>query len=199
MRKKLYDGKLAEALSKGSTWSRIALLSLVSNSILGIAMIMAMSSQKTIIAPPGLSSNDPMKAEFWVKGAEASKSYLEIMTFYFAHLRLNYNKSNAQYQFDRILINATPSAYTFLKAKFDSDIERIKRNEISSEFHMQSFHLAGLKATIKGTITGYIGSAKLPPKSVEYEITYQIDSGMLSISGFKDKNPQPEDTEGQRG
>lgn len=179
MDSKKYASALKNAEYKSHVWLACGAVLLIANLMLAMAVISADSNEKTIIVPAGF--NTP----FTVEGNKVSPEYIEQMGRYFGNLLLTFHERNAQAQFDTVLRYTHPSAYSELKTQFDVDVDRIRRNDISSVFYLMKIYVKGNVAIITGELNGLVGSQLVSKRQKSYELAFNYD-GDLTILSFKE-------------
>ncbi|MEI8295778.1 MAG: type IV conjugative transfer system protein TraE [Alphaproteobacteria bacterium] len=137
-------------------------------------------SEKIIIHPPEL------KESYWVEGNRFAPSYLEEMAAYFAHLLLDVTETNFPYQSEIVLRFVDSERYGYFKTKFLEDLERIKRNNISTHFQLVETTImpATLVVELSGELLGYVAGKKISQDRETYKVTFRERKGRLFLVGF---------------
>lgn len=146
-----------------------------------LAGSLLMRNERVIVLPPEL------KQGIWVEKEQASTSYLEEMSLYFAHLILDQTPQTASFHRDILLRYAEPSTYGALKAQLISDEERLKKDNVSIQFMPLEVTVTPgqLVVYIMGELSGYVGEKKVFQKRETYELKLILKRGRLMITSFK--------------
>lgn len=173
-----YRSLLTETLLRRNLWMLVALAMTVSNLGLAYWVIDTDVREKTIVIPP------LFEKPFWVHGNEISPEYLEQMAVFFANLALTYNPDNIGHQVNLFLRYADPQDYGALAAKLEGDMNRIRRNRLSSVFYPQEIRLSAQQAALTGQLTTLVGNKQTDQRQATFLIRFAYRSGRLFVSKF---------------
>ena len=155
-------------------------LSLIVNILQGLERLF--SKEKTIILPPSIQK------EMWVRGAEVSETYLEEWAYYLSSLLLTVSPSTIGYQTELVLRHVSPSFYPRLKQQLRQEAEHLQKNNATTVFQPKEVTIdkATMKATIKGTLTSWVGKERVSEKPQEVEIGFAMTAGkFLQVIQFE--------------
>lgn len=177
MNRQKYLSNLKDAVNSSSMTGLYLLLSMLSNVVLAFFVMTADTSEKTIITPATIDK------KFSIHGNHLDADYIELMTRFFSQLLLTYHKGNVDNQFGVVLQYVSPASYPQVKIKFKNDIERIKRNEITSVFHPMGIHIKGNSAVITGELENHVGGKSVNKKQKSYQFNFDY-KGIISLIGY---------------
>lgn len=136
--------------------------------------------EKVIISPPELSQT------YWVEGNRFSKSYLEEMAVFFAHLLLDVSESSILPQGEIVLRYVWPESYGDFKNKLIVDEKRLKKQQLSLHFRPQTIEFqAPLVLDVQGILVSYVGSHKISDVQETYRIGLKQHQGRLFLESFE--------------
>lgn len=184
MDKRKYSSDLKEAHARLLQWKYVAAGLLVSNTLLSVFVLTRDYSEKTIIIPFGYGTRPETSQGFWVKGNEASPSYIEAVAREFATRALTFHPKNVRSQFEHVVLHAHPSVYSDLKAKYELDADRIEKGHLSSSFHIMRIQVQGMKAIVSGVLESKVGKQNLEGKVAHFELSF-VYKGTLYLKDFR--------------
>ena len=184
MDKRKYSSDLKETHARLVQWKYMAIGLLVSNILLSIFVITKDYSEKTIVIPSEYGVRAETSEGFWVKGNEASPSYIEAMAREFAIRSLTFHPKNVRAQFDHVVLHAHPSVYSDLKAKYDVDADRVEKGQLSSSFHIMRIQVQGMKAVVSGVLESKVGKQTLEDKVAHFELSF-VYEGKVYLNDFR--------------
>lgn len=180
MDKKTYKSWITGSHITKTIWMGIAGLLLVSNVLLSFFVVTADTSEKTIVTPPHFEK------PFSVTANEVSPEYTEQMARYFAYLLLTYQPNTAEAQFQDVVRYAHPSVHSGMQTNFMLDVERIRRNNISSVFYPMGIHVSDTVATVRGEQAVFIGSQLVNKREMVYRFEFVYDGGQFSFISYNE-------------
>ena len=134
--------------------------------------------EKTIVTPAGYAQ------PLWVKGDTVSNSYRDEIGKYIADLLLTYHSKNAEIQFTQALNYAHPSQHSILSARFKSDADRIKRNQLSNVFYRMHSHVMADSIVLTGEEVRMVGSQVVGRETKKYKLELEYSNGKMWLGGF---------------
>lgn len=140
-------------------------------------------SQKVILVPSSL------RGDIWLEGNELSDDYLLRMGEEFFNFLLNYNPSNILFRYEKVLKSVSAEKYQELRAQLMVDVDRIKKNSISSSFYPIEMKVNRLekKILIKGDHLRTIGREIVGRKEKVFSLTYSLREGFKVLSYESEK------------
>ncbi len=175
-----YVSALKNAQHRSSLWILSFLSMLVLNGLLTVTLLIIDKNQQIIIIPPHLDKS------FIVQGDKASSDYIEQMTRYLSQMLLTYHRSNAESQFNTVMNYVDPKYYGPIYNKYKKDLERIKKNKISSTFHIMKMNIYGNNALIEGEVTIVIDEKIVSKKMKAYEMNFSYANRQFYMSKFQE-------------
>lgn len=145
----------------------------------GFALIF--KSDHVVIVPPELNQS------FWIEQNRASNAYLEEMGLFFISMILDHSPASCAYQREIILRYTLPESYSVLKTQLLADEERLKKENLSTNFRpidvkvsRQSNHIE-----ITGDLIGFVGDKRVFHTRETYLLALLFKKGRLFIQSFK--------------
>lgn len=143
-------------------------------------ILLFFKQQRVIINPPELTQS------YWVEGNRVSKSYVEEMTLFFAHLLLDVTESSVLPQGEVLLRYVTPQAYGDFKNKLLSDHKRLKKQQLGLQFTPQTIDfVAPLTVDLHGVLANYVGNKRISQVKETYRIAFFLKKGRLFLESFQ--------------
>lgn len=170
---------------------RLSHVNVQRNFLIGFAVVMLLvmllqtlllfvKQQRVIISPPEL------KQSYWVQGNLLSKSYVEEMALFFAHLLLDVTESNLLLQGEVLLRYVTPSAYGDFKNKLLNDHKKLKKQQLSLQFIPQTIDfITPLTVELTGFLANYVGAKKIAQVKETYRMSFSQTKGRLFLESFQ--------------
>lgn len=188
MRFLLYQKRLSNVNVQKNFLAGLAIVLLAI--ILLQTLLLFFKQQRFIISPPELTQS------YWVKGNQVSKSYVEEMALFFAHLLLDVTEANLLLQGEVLLRYVSPSAYGEFKNKLLNDHKRLKKQQLSLQFVPQTIEfVAPLTVDITGFLANFVGAKKVAQFKETYRMMFVQKKGKLFLESFQTINSGQKDYE----
>lgn len=153
-------------------------------------ILLFFKSQRVIISPPELTQS------YWVEGNRVSKSYVEEMALFFAHLLLDVTQSNILPQGEVLLRYVAPGSYGDFKNKLLSDHKKLKKQQLSLQFIPQTIDfVAPLTLDVHGFLANYVGNKRVSQVKETYRIVFSCKKGRLFLESFQTIQSEQKDHE----
>lgn len=140
----------------------------------------ATQMQKVVILPPTVDKR------IVISGNEVNDDYIKLFTRYAIGLFMSYTPATFMGQAADLLKLSTPDFYAILRKKVEGMDEKIRRLQITSQFHTESIQISTNNRTIH-----IVGRRKQTAQGQEiddtrrkYKITYEILNGRFYIDGI---------------
>lgn len=145
--------------------------------LLLMSLYIFFKNERVIILPP------EVRREFWAEGNRFSPEYLEEQAVYMAHLALDVNQINVQYNTEILMRYADISACTYLKDKLEKDLKKLKENNASTNFDVKKVKVYPNTNTvhISGMLNRYVGSKQINSNLETYEVRFKTFRGRLML------------------
>ena len=173
-----FRSNLVSAQWGSRLWLVVATTMMLSNLLLVVYLLGLDSREKTIVVPPNL------ERPFTVQGEEVSQDYLIQLGEWFSALALSYTPKSIEYRRQLFLRYAAPESYSALKSEFESESQRIKRNEMSALFFPVDARVKGLYVAITGDQVQRVGKEVVGEKRVTYRLQLRLSGGFPHIIEF---------------
>jgi len=123
----------------------------------------------------------------WVSKKAVSAAYLDEMTRYFADLLLNTTPQTIEERQLLLLHYVSPQHYGDLKQQLIMERERVKHQQISTNFYLHQIQIDSkdMAAKINGQLLVRVGTKIVSQKNTYYMIHYTWEDGRLWIDGWK--------------
>ena len=152
------------------------------------SVLLFFKREKIIINPPEL------KQSYWVKGEQFSKTYIEEMSLFFAHLLLDVSENNILSQGEVVLRYVKPEHYGEFRGKLLSDQKRLKKYQLSLSFTPQQIEfIAPMMVEIQGILANFVGNAKVEQFQETYRMALGQNRGQLFLESFTVVKTERED------
>ena len=115
-----------------------------------------------------------------------TKSYLEEMALFFAHLCLDVSASSILPQGEVLLRYVLPESYGHFKSKLLSDEKQLKKQQVSLHFSPQTIEVPeALVVELTGTLSNYVGARKISEQQERYRLAFAQRQGRLFLESFE--------------
>lgn len=185
MDRNTHRSAMITAFASAKLWKSAFFLAAISNILIAFAILTINKKEKTIIVPPGIAKSTCSEdQQIWVDGEEFSPGYVERIGISYIQFLLTYHKTNARFNFDKVLNDMDPTLYSEMKPVFDADADRIESNAISSVFYPSSRMLDEKSLTITGLQIVSVGSVPVDSRSRTYRLRFKYVAGKPAIVGY---------------
>nr|MBL8455661.1 type IV conjugative transfer system protein TraE [Zoogloeaceae bacterium] len=138
--------------------------------------------ERTIVTPPALERS------FWITANTASTEYIEQMALWAASMILDVTPNNAEFKSNLLLQFADPGAHGALQERATLEIARLKRDNSSTLFDVETIRAAPekLAAVITGKLNTYINGVRVSNTERHYLVRFRMSSGRAAIIEFSE-------------
>lgn len=145
--------------------------------------------ERIVVLPP------EVRREFWIEGNRFSPEYLEEMAAYFLHLSLDVNQSTLPYNTEILMRYADSSTCNYLRDKFERDIQKLKKNDASTNFEIKELTVYPDQNIVRaeGTLNRYCGSKMIKSSQEIYEVQLKTYRGRLFFQKIRRIGEKDED------
>ncbi|NQY42979.1 MAG: hypothetical protein HRT87_06540 [Legionellales bacterium] len=119
---------------------------------------------------------DPVsQARMSFKGDAVSKEYLEDMTIMASHLLLDKNKSNIQYNHNKLLKYIHPDNHTKVKRKLLVDAKKYKKENLSTSFYpnLARIDMNNNTVTLPGELLTRVGDREVLREKKIFKLSFK--------------------------
>ncbi|MBD3821236.1 MAG: hypothetical protein IE914_03085 [Thiotrichales bacterium] len=150
---------------------------------LTFALITKNSETKIVLQPTGSQYK-----ESFVSDTTASKDYLISLSEDVIQMRFNFSPETVEKNFDRILTMVAPSDFGIMQKFVAKELERVKKNNISSVFYPKEYQIdiENKKVVATGRLINFSGERKVLDEKRSYRIDYKIEDNFASLVGLID-------------
>lgn len=175
-----YDADLEQLASQNRRLAGITALLAISLLVSLIAILNMIGSERTVISPPII------KQSFWVTSNAASPSYLEEMSLWTSSLILDVTPDDIAYKSKLLLQYAHPDLHGKLKERQDLEIARLKRDNISTYFVLQTIRTDAptLSAILTGRLHTLINGNQIADQERNFLVKWRVDGGRAQLVEF---------------
>jgi type IV conjugative transfer system protein TraE len=172
---------LLEKQLKREKGNRIVLIVAIVGLTFGL--ITKNSETKIVLQPTGSQCK-----ESFVSDTTASKDYLIDLTEDVIQMRFNFSPETAEKHFDEILTMVAPSDFGVMQKFVAKELERVKKNNISSVFYPKEYQIdiENSKVVVTGRLINFSGERKVLDEKRTYRIDYKIEDNFASLVGLID-------------
>lgn len=164
--------------------SRKSNIVLVIISIILAATTFKLSDKMMVtMVPPEINKS------FWVSNSGASEEYLEEMALFVSQLTQNHTPKNIDYKHEQFLKYVHPSSYGSIKSFLDDQAEYVKSNNVSQIYHPDSARIDIAQGIVQltGVRERWVNEEPLPSKQIVLRVSFDYDSGLISVKQLKEK------------
>jgi conjugal transfer pilus assembly protein TraE len=182
MKLKLKKTRIQHLIAHRNGYLVLGILSLITNVILTVSLVMALKTEKIILVPPEIEQ--PM----WVTAKKVSPEYLSGMSLYLSNLLLNVTASSAPLQHQLFLKIVDSKNYQHIKGSLAIEEEKLQKEHMSIHFQLDSVKtdVSHLIAHIAGNVEYRVGEAVLPVKHLTYALQFSYTQGFLKLLSFEE-------------
>ena len=175
-----YENDLDQLRSQNK---RLMLVALLQTVVLFLAFILTLNllgRDRTIVTPPTIDKS------FWVTSDTASDDYIRQMSLWVSSLILDVTPDDVAYKEKLLLQYAHPELHGKLKERQDIEAERLRRDNTSTYFVMQTIrtHPEKLAAVISGRLHTLINGNHVADQEKNFLVRFKIDGGRAQLVEF---------------
>jgi conjugal transfer pilus assembly protein TraE len=155
--------------------------------VLGLCLLLSMvlmlnllGRDRTIVTPPVIEKS------FWVTADTVSDAYIQQMSLWLSTLILDVTPDDIAYKSKLLLQYAHPELHGKLKERQDLEAQRIKRDNISTYFVLQTIRTSPerLTAVITGRLHTLINGSRVADQERNFLIKWRMDGGRAQLIEF---------------
>lgn len=175
-----YDNDLDQLKGQNKRLMLVAMLQAVCIFLGLILMLNLLGRDRTVITPPTIEKS------FWLTADTASDSYIQQMTLWVSNLILDVTPDDIAYKAKLLLQFVHPDLHGKLKERQDLEAQRIKRDNTSTYFVMQTIrtHPEKLAAVISGRLHTLINGNRVADQEKNFLVRFAIDGGRAQLIEF---------------
>lgn len=149
--------------------------------VLGGILGKVVNSKSRTLVPPTISK------AFTVSDGAVDSSYLQQMSEYFAHLKLNVTPKNVERNYGRLLDYISSETWSDMQPALVADALHVIDENVSSRFDVDKVRVADntLQVKLTGTLQKHVGSRPLPPETVSYVVDMSYEYGEIALLTIK--------------
>ncbi|GLO64196.1 protein TraE [Vibrio sp. MACH09] len=154
---------------------------LLTNIALGWGMYHAVNSKSRTVVPPQISK------AFTISDTNIDESYLQQMSEYFMHLRLDVTPASVHRKYSILLDYVTAEDWPTVQPKLLREAEHVKSQNISSRFDVDKVEIAleDLEVRLTGVLQKHVGSRPLAPETATYLVSLRYQHGEISVPSIQ--------------
>ncbi len=175
-----YHGEVDRERAQRRLYEKICIALFAVIFLLGLCLLTTDREERTLFVPPQIHK------PFWIKGDELSREYLEIMGEWLVGLPLSVTPASVDSRSELFLRYVAPAAHAGIKAKFDLQAERIRKENISTLFFPVAFqtHSASRQVAITGDFITVISGVPAPAVRRTWRLRFTPINGTYWITEF---------------
>lgn len=181
------SGNERDYLKRKLRWHRLVTPIALGITVMAISLCAWMvAHQRTFISPPVIQKS------YWIAAQEASKEYIEDMADYVLTSLHTVTPANAEYRSQRVLKLVHPKDYGAISAQFQSEVEKLKREGISTVWEPSSVGIAdnALCAKWTGNLRRWVGEKPIDTLNKTFLVEFDIDrQGTLYVKTADEFTP----------
>lgn len=156
--------------------------SLVTNVLMGMALVAKDNNHRTTIVPAVISR------EFWVDDYNMSAEYLEQMAYFALNYVLNNTPSNVDYNISAVLKLVSPRSYGEIEKSLRAGAARLKSNNATTAFHVLSVNpdVATKSVVFNGMLATWIGDRRTSNTAKSYIVRFAYAGGRTYITELRE-------------
>lgn len=181
MKRTRYESEKADAISGLLWWRGIAVAMVVSNLVLGMLLMGADTTEKTIVTPPTIERS------FWIKGKMVSPEYLEEITRFLSTLVLNSTPKSIDGNIEMFLRYVDPLVYGDLRANMRARADKVKKLDMSTAFYpvkMSTKSETEQTVIVEGDFVTIIGAKQVNKERRSWRFAYAFSGGRLWVKEY---------------
>ena len=193
MDKKIFSKRIEKIQSSGQGYKRLSQIMVVSNILIGIALLSTINKEKIILVPQVAP-----EMKMWVSQSQASPEYLSMLTRNALDLLLNVTETSIDAQQAALLSLVAPKYREDLKQKLINITGQVKTNNISQNFYIESIKVILNKnqVFVMGHLNQYVDKNNVSTSQQFYKITYQTGNYSFFIKGIELLDPSSPELKG---
>ena len=182
MDKTNFDAEINSLRSNHRIFKSLLKWMICSNVILVLGLLYSLNREKVILVPQVAP-----EYKIWVKKAQVSPEYLNVLSRNLLDLLLNVTPNSVLAQQKELIENVSPQYREELNAKLTEIAKQITQNNLSQNFYITSIRVASSTNVVfvRGTLNQYLEKNLSNSSFQTYKLTFSVHNYMVSLTNVE--------------